>query len=68
MRFLRGFIAGFVATALTVIAPNITTIPQLGNWLYALLVAGIVGGITGGLLAIDKWFRDSSTSSNQVIK
>jgi hypothetical protein len=56
-RFARGFVAGFVATASTVIIPNISTINDFGSWIYALCLAGLVGAISGGLLALDKAVR-----------
>jgi len=56
-RFIRGFVAGFVASAVAVVVPNIQTINDFGSWLFALTIAGAVGGVTGGLLALDKAIR-----------
>ena len=57
LRFVRGFVAGFVGAAATIIVPNIASIEELGDWMFALGMAGLVGGITGGLLALDKALR-----------
>ena len=62
-RFLRGFIAGAVATMATMTPSIIASWRDLGIWLAALSLAGIVGGITGGILAIDKYVR--SVNSDQ---
>lgn len=59
-RFLRAFVAGAVATMLTVVpmAAN-SGWKDLGTWLSALALAGIVGGVTGVLMATDKALRSN---------
>ena len=32
---------------------------DLSSWLVGLLLAGLVGAISGGIQALDKYFRDS---------
>lgn len=56
LRFLRGFIAGAVGSmvAIPVVAKSF---PELVNSLTALVFIGLAGGITGGLLALDKYVR-----------
>lgn len=57
LRFIRGAVASAVS-AMVVIAPiGITNFHQIGQWGTALIVAGVVGFISGGLLALDKAFR-----------
>lgn len=57
MRALRGFIAGFIATAATISLNNVSTWAELGSALANLVLASIVGGITGAILALDKAVR-----------
>jgi len=59
MRFIRGFLASSIS-AMSVIATNYKI--EYGSlnlfpFFQVLAVAGILGGITGGLLAADKWSR-----------
>lgn len=56
-RFLRAFGAGFVASALVVTPSMISNWKDLGGWLSALSIAGIMGGVTGLLQALDKIAR-----------
>ena len=58
-RFFRGFIAGAVASMASMT-------PFMGNgewkalstWFAILCFGGISGGITGGILALDKYLRE----------
>lgn len=56
-RFLRGAVAGAVASMVVVNVSGVNTFNDLGVFLTSLTLAGIVGGVTGGLLALDKYFR-----------
>lgn len=56
-RFIRGFVASFVSVASTVAIGNPATFTDLYTALNVLVLAGIVAGITGGFLALDKYFR-----------
>lgn len=60
LRFLRGACAGAISTMILLIPTNVGTYSDLFFWLQALLISGIVGFITGGLLALDKYSRDES--------
>jgi len=56
LRFLRAFVAGAASTMVTVV-PLTGGWKELGVWLSSLALAGIIGGITGCLMAADKYFR-----------
>ena len=61
LRGLRGFVAGAVASMSTLLVSigndNISNLKDLQVWLGVLSISGIVGGISGLILSIDKWFR-----------
>jgi branched-subunit amino acid permease len=57
MRALRAFVAGFVATAVSLPILGITTWSDLYTSLSAIALAGTVGGIGAMLMALDKYFR-----------
>jgi len=57
-RFLRGFIAGGVGAMALITPVGIQNFNDISSWLVALLLAGIVGAISGGLQALDKYWRD----------
>lgn len=57
MRFIRGAVAGAVASMLAVSPNLISKISELETWLVSLSIAGFIGFITGGLLALDKATR-----------
>ena len=56
LRFVRAFLAGAVSTMI-VIVPMAGSWTELGQWLSALSLAGIIGGISGVLMATDKALR-----------
>jgi len=56
-RFIRGFIAGAVGSMITVGVFAGSGLNDLKQWGILLGVAAISGGITGGLLALDKAIR-----------
>ncbi|MEM5784990.1 MAG: hypothetical protein QW469_00425 [Candidatus Aenigmatarchaeota archaeon] len=56
-RFLRGFVAGAVATMTTITIAQAVTWKDVIDILNNLAIAGITGGISGGLLALDKYLR-----------
>lgn len=56
-RFLRGVIAGAVSTMILIQYNGGQSFSDVHAFLYSLAVAGIAGGVTGGLLALDKYFR-----------
>lgn len=57
IRFVRAFLSGFFATAGLVTISSVTTWSDLATALNGLALAGIVGGITGILMAGDKLLR-----------
>lgn len=65
-RFLRGFLAGGVASMTTFLATsNATSWNDFQNWIGALTFALTIGGITGGILALDKYFRLETVASSK---
>lgn len=57
LRALRAFVAGFVATAVTISLGNINSWTDLGTALGNIALAGVVGGISALLMASDKYLR-----------
>lgn len=57
LRGVRGFVAGFLGTTVAITLPNVSTWGELGTALVNLTLAGVIGGITGALLALDKAVR-----------
>ncbi len=57
LRFLRGSVAGAVATMIPLLPQNISEVGNLKDWLMSLGIAGFIGAITGLILAIDKGLR-----------
>lgn len=57
LRFVRGAVAGAVASggAITFFGEN--TFSNLVHFLTMVAIALITGAVTGGLLAVDKFFR-----------
>jgi len=62
LRFVRGFVAGFCGTAISIGAFTGNQWRDLGIWLAFLSMSGLAGGITGGILAVDKYFRETKSS------
>jgi hypothetical protein len=58
-RFLRGFGSGVVATFGTIVMFSGGSVSEFKSWLFLTGVAMIGGGINGGLLALDKWWRET---------
>lgn len=56
-RFLRGAAASAVASMVMIQVSGVNSFTDVTTFLKALTIAGIVGGITGGLMALDKYFR-----------
>ena len=56
-RFLRGAVAGGVSSMVVTIPANVSSLDELVVWLHILLIAGLFGSISGGLLALDKLYR-----------
>jgi hypothetical protein len=60
-RGLRGFAAGAFSSMAAIVgvvgSENISELKDLSNWVSILTFAGVTGGITGAVLAIDKYWR-----------
>lgn len=56
-RFSKVFIAGFFSTAAVISLQSAASWSDLGTALNALLLAGVIGGISGVLVAGEKWYR-----------
>lgn len=57
LRFLRGAIAGAVSSGGTITFIGHNTFTDLRTFLATLSIALIVGALTGGILAVDKFMR-----------
>lgn len=59
-RFLRGFAAGAVGSMIS-LGPFVSNggWKELSTWLSLLCFAGVTGGISGALLACDKYLRET---------
>jgi len=57
LRGVRAFVAGFVATAVTISFQNVSSWTDLGTALGNVALAGVVGGISALLMASDKYLR-----------
>jgi hypothetical protein len=60
-RFLRGFVAGAVGSMSTLLVAigkeSASDLKSLQIWGASLFFSAIVGGTTGGIMALDKYFR-----------
>lgn len=56
-RFIRGFISGAVGTMVAIAPFSGQSLHDLGSWLFVLGIIGIAGGVTGGIMALDKYSR-----------
>lgn len=63
LRFLRGAISGAVASMTTLQVAGAHSFADVTSFVHSLGVAGIMGAITGGLLAVDKYIRSSDSSA-----
>ena len=57
MRFLRGGVAGATSLMLVLIYSGGYNWADVQTWLSALSIAGIVGFVSGIILAAEKWSR-----------
>lgn len=58
LRFARGFAAGAVGAMASVTVADASTWADLGGVLMNLVFALFSGGLSGGILAVDKWLRE----------
>ena len=57
LRGFRAFVAGFVATAVTISLGDVSSWSELGSALVNVSLAGVIGGISALLMATDKYLR-----------
>lgn len=56
LKFIKGAVSGAVAMMAVVIVPNIATISDYKEWLFALSLAGAVGFVNGFVQVMAKYF------------
>jgi hypothetical protein len=56
-RFLRAGVAGAVSSMILIQIAGVNSFADLETFLKALTIAGLLGGINGTLMALDKYFR-----------
>lgn len=56
-RFLRGFIAGAIASLAAIVPVSFQSLNDIKAWLFLAMMAAVSGGVSGGLLAFDKALR-----------
>ena len=56
LKFIKSAVSGAVAMMAVVLVPNITTILDFKEWLFALSLAGAVGFVNGIIQAGIKYF------------
>lgn len=55
MRFLKGFASGAIASMLAVVIISPASWGEVWLWLNGLAISGFIGGVSGLLLALQKW-------------
>lgn len=63
LRFLRGAIAGAVATMIPLLPQDISNVTNIKSWLISLATAAFIGFVTGLILAVDKAVRIGQTTN-----
>lgn len=61
MRFVRAFLAGAFASMVGVMAISGADWGEFVNWMGTLMIAGVIGGVSGVLQAGDFYFRNKSS-------
>ena len=56
-RFLRAFLAGAFATMATIVPLQANNWGDIKVWIGALVISAFIGGISGVVMAGDKYFR-----------
>ncbi len=56
-RFLKGFFAGALSSAAVVTFTSVGTWRDLGSALSAFALMAVIGGLTGGILALEKAYN-----------
>lgn len=57
LRFVRGAISGAVSSMAVLQIAGAHSFADVKAFLYSLAIAGLVGAVTGGILAVDKYIR-----------
>lgn len=57
LRFLRGAVSGAVSTMVVIQFTGGNSFSDLKSFVFSLTIAGFIGAVTGGLMALDKYFR-----------
>ena len=60
LRFIRGSIAGAVATMVPLLPSVTADVGSIKTWLTSLALSGFIGAITGLILTIDKAVRSKT--------
>lgn len=62
LRFLRGAISGAVSSMAVLQVAGAHSFADVATFAHSLGVAGLMGAITGGILALDKYIRSDSSA------
>lgn len=57
MRFVRGFITGAIGAIVAILGTGNVPTADIVSWCKLIGISLFTGGITGGLLAVDKYIR-----------
>ncbi len=57
VRFLKAYLSGALATMATVMPFSGSSWNDVSVWIGALMMAGIVGGLTGVIMGYEKWLN-----------
>ncbi len=57
MRFIRGLVSGAVSAMILIAPMGVSSWGDVYGWLNSLAMAGLLGAISGALLAVDKYLR-----------
>lgn len=60
LRFARAFVAGAVANMSVLLVFSGSSWEEVKTWMMALTISGIVGGIAGVIMALDKYLRSGN--------
>jgi len=58
-RFIKGFIGGAAGSMIAIAPTNIIGWGDVATWLNLLALSGVIGGISGSLLAFEKWVKET---------
>ena len=58
LRFLRAFIASAAGSMVAISPIGVNNWGDVNGWLSSLALSGLIGGVSGVILALDKYLRD----------